>query len=238
MEFSVNEILIVLTSVVGFVTSVAVLYQKMKKIKKLERVLASKESLIGHSLFKTLFYHRNIVLNKFCLDSETKTRVFKDILIHKIDVWGEVLLKLAREIDVTCLKECNGSSCVIDVRDLIEKNKNVLQNGCLEYTTYFSKSKEYSEEEKIQLKYAMDRFNEFHEHNVEYVIHTIEAINTNSKYTNCTKTLQSYVFTAYESSFNNMIHDAEKSLVVINGFFKDKKFKEKSYSKFPEWFIR
>jgi hypothetical protein len=126
MTLSINEILIVLTSVVGLVTSFLVLQQKLKKIKKLERALASKESLIGHSLFKTLFFHRNIVLNKFSLDNDIKTRVFKDILIHKIDIWGETLLKLARDIDLLCMKDCEGLKCVIPVRDLIEKNKMVL----------------------------------------------------------------------------------------------------------------
>lgn len=232
-----NEILIMLTTALGFLTAIIVLFQKIRNVKKLETALTSKESLIGHSLFKSLYHHRNIVLFKFNLNDKTKTNIFKDILINKIDVWGNELLSFARKIDKLCKQPCLGNGCVIPMVDLIEMNRRLLNDGVLKYSTYFNND-EYTDEEKEMLRYAMEKFNNFHTHNVEYVIRTIEAIATNSKYTECTKTLQSYVFTAYECAMNNMIHEAESSLSSINGYFAGKEFIARKYSKYPEWFIR
>lgn len=231
-----NEILILLTTATGLLSAIVVLLQKIKKFKKLESVLASKESLIGHPLFKSLYYHRNIILYKFNLNEPTKTNIFKDILINKIDVWGNELLLFARQIDKMCKQPCIGDKCVISMIDLIEMNRRLLNDSILKYSTYFNND-EYTEEEKDVLRYALEKFNSFHAHNIEYVIRTIDAISTNSKYTECTKTLQSYVFTAYECAMNNMIHEAESSLSLINGYFNGKKFTTRKYSKYPDWFI-
>jgi hypothetical protein len=232
-----NEILIMLTTALGFLTAIIVLAQKIRNVKKLETALASKQTLIGHSLFKSLYHHRNIVLYKFNLNDINKTNIFKDILIHQIDIWGNELLSFARRIDKTCNPVCSSSKCLIQMTDLIEQNRRLLNDGVLRYSSFFNND-EYTEEEKDMLRYAIDKFNIYHAHNMEYIIKTIEAITTNSKYTECAKTLQSYVFTAYECAMNNMIHEAENSLQVINGYFTGKEFIARKYSKYPEWFIR
>lgn len=226
-------ILSFITAVIALITAVIVFITKT--LAERRRTVIATDALRNHSLFRTLIMFRLIVLQKFRLADPIKTKIFKDILINKIDVWGFLLSKLAKDIDERCDKSCQGKQCKVSVGTLYELNTDVFNTGCHEYETYFENDKNYSREEKEVLRHAMTLFSEHHKSNVCFVEKSIGAIVVNSKYTSCAKILQSQILTAYESAFNNTIHDIEKAMNDANGWFKDKTFEKKNYSFVPEW---
>ena len=102
------ELLATATGIVGFITSVIMLIKRLKKPKIKTVLPASELSLKKHSLFSTLMFHRNIITNKFNLESQKKTDIFRDILVNMVDIWGDLLTDLAEEIDNRCQKGCTG----------------------------------------------------------------------------------------------------------------------------------
>lgn len=192
-----------------------------------------RESLTRHSLFRTLLRMRSTIINRLDLGSEVRTALFKDIMVHKIDVWAEKLLKQAEIIDGKCSKECNGD-CVMEALDLVKYNKDILAEGIDHYSCYFESDPGYTDDEKQMLRYSVNLFNSQHSAAVATVTGVIDSIVTNARYGYCAKMYQADILSAYEIGMKMMLDQTCKALSGCNGFYTNKTFRLRSYS-IPAW---
>ena len=234
MEINYYQLISTLSALVTTFVSIFVFIQR-NRIKKMEYALASTRLLIAHPVFGVLKELRRVVTYEFKLKTDNRTNVFRDLLVHKLDIWGELLTKLTKKVDYVCRKDCYGNNCHMDVNDLYDLNREILEFGMDRHTRYFHNDTSYTPEEKEMLGFAMDHFISYHSPNVLMLKNSIEAILTNARYTKCSKTLQSSILTSYQTAFNTMLHNVEESLVKINGFFDDKTFHKRKYSPIPSW---
>jgi len=195
------------------------------------------KSLTKHTLFASLKRIRATIKNRLDMGSEVKTKIFRDIMMHKIDTWGNKLLYQAERVDKACNPDCTGS-CRISIADLIRYNDNLLEEGMESYGNYFVNNPDYTEEEKEVLKYSMASFNNQNLIAVGMISEIIKSVLYNSKYGYCAKAYQSDIFTAYEIGMKLMLSQSVKALEQTNGFYIDKKFGDKTYSDEPEWVIK
>lgn len=187
-------------------------------------------TLTHHSVFTTFEYIRNIMLERFELEDKIKEAIFRDIVINMIDIWGSKLYELAEKVDDICNKNLNCKYCATNHSTLIELNETLFQECCLEYETYY-KNRNLSEEEIEMIHYSMEIFIEYFSINLIFIKRSIQSLVRNTRYISCTKMLQSSLFIAYESSFNNVLSELESSIEDINGYYANKSFKPIKYRK-------
>jgi hypothetical protein len=222
--------------------SIIKLFKKIEKIRNIKLAATRgtivpdethKEKLLDHSLFKSLLRLRSVVVSSLDCGHPVKTEVFRDIMIHKIDTWANLLIKQATVIDCRCKKDCRGL-CSMSALSLVRYNRDLLQEGLSEYSTYFETDPSYSDNEKEILRYSVKLFNSFHASAVGAVQGTIDSVITNSKYGYCAKWYQADIFSAFEIGMKMMLNQTNKALVSCNGYFKDKEFRLRSHP-LPNW---
>jgi len=198
---------------------------------------AAMSSLTKHPVFSSLKRLRRTVFHHLEMGTPTKTDVYRDILMHKIDVWGQRLYNQALEVDGRCDHNCNGT-CTMLLTDLVEYNKRMLEEGIDEYSNYFRGDESYTEQEREVLAHSMKALNGQHAIAVSIVEHTIDSIMHNSKYGYCAKSYQADIFTAYEIGMKMLLFQSVKALEKSNGFYNDKSFTPRTFPAKREWMIK
>lgn len=235
MEFShfVNQYTIAIAGLLGLVLTIIKIVQGIRTIKnpvftpvKSTRVPLARHSLLTHTIPRYL----QILYHMFRLESETKTNLFRDILIHQLESYLKFLKVQADYIDGKCKTNCNGGTCVVTLENLVEHNKNILDNIIAEYSGFYSVESGYTDHEKQLLHYGISLLDQANASHISIIKYAIAAMTANAKYTSCSKVLQSSVFSAYETAIHCMLYNLETSLGQANGYFKDKSYPDKYLS--------
>lgn len=197
--------------------SVWLAYRKPKK---------KNEKLINHALFLELNKFLFVFKTKdICPNEPAKNEVLRLILVKKTEVGIARLTELANKIDSLCSQKC--TNC--PQRQLLKRiNIDTLHQLLNEYTT-FHKDGSYSESEQILIDYAMNKFNSIHTSAINLVEESIQMLDNDYSYSNCTATLQSMVFNMYLAAYTLTFRDANETIKKINGFFTDKEFRTREY---------
>lgn len=237
MDFSdlINKYTLVTAGVMTLIISGITIFQKVRELRKAEKNAEEQQALKGstaplvrHSLLVwTIPKYLHIFYNMFRLETETKTNLFRDVLIHKIEAYQKYLKVQSEYIDNQCKKNCKGGNCHIDLGELIAHNNQLLEHIIVEYSSFYNTEACYSEEEKRLAHHAVSLLEQSDASHVSIIRYAISAMTANAKYTDCSKVLQASVFCAYETAIHSMLYNLETSLGRANGYFKDKAYPDK-----------
>lgn len=227
-------LLALLTAVVGLIT---VWYRKRKTHHAGESVFTTGAPLTLHYVFKTLKEYRDIVAGRFDLDHEVRTEAFRDFILNYIDISGTHLYKLAELIDEKCKGTgCEGEKCQLSGMELMRYNTDMFNHIMEDYQNYYKDpSRGYSKEDREVLDYVKDLFNKYHAVGLNFIKTSIDCVPTNSKYSECSKLLQTNVFASCQAVYLNLLLGTENNLRNTNGFFMHRQFSKRVY-KLPEWY--
>lgn len=235
MQFSdfVNQYTLSIAGLLGLILTILKIVQLVRNMgtKTFTPLKSSTISLTRHSLLTTTIpRYLHILYNMFRLESEVKTNLFRDILIHQILAYRKHIILQAEYIDKKCHTSCSGRACTVNLEDLVERNKSILEHIIAEYSGFYSTEPGYTENEKQQLHYGLSLLAESNASHMSIIKYAISAMTANAKYTSCSKVLQSAVFSAYETAIHCMLYNLEISLGKANGYFKDKEYPDKYIS--------
>ena len=229
----INQYTVSIAGVLGLALTIIKIVQSLRNLgnKEFVPLKGSHAPLVKHSLLtRTIPQYTQILYNMFRLGSETKTNLFRDILIHQMDAYQKFIRIQAEYIDSKCKVNCTGGTCVVTLEDLVEHNKKVLDQIISEYSGFYSIEPGYSENEKQLLHHGIALLEQSNASHISIIRHAIAAMTANAKYTSCSKVLQASVFSAYETAIHCMLYNLETSLGQANGYFKDKSYPDKYLS--------
>lgn len=173
-----------------------------------------------HPIFSRLDALKTYINIGFEIENKGKQLVFKDLLVNKIEIWGDLFMEIADEID-NCVTRCETTPAQCNL--LCNTNIIHFNKGLEKYTNYFMNAN-YTEDERKVLKIVMEKFNRWHRHRVEYIEKAITSVGNSKFYDGC-RTKQAVIFDIYIGAFADMVNDAEKTLDEINGDLKGLTYK-------------
>lgn len=210
----------ILTAVLGYFTF---FYKKSEKPKIKEKTFY----LQNHSVFSKLVIMRQMVEYNFIIENEkTRENVIKDLLINKIDIALKHLNKLVIDVEMLCDGKCSHPNN--ELLKLKELNEKCFEDFMYEFNNYY-KNGNYTEEEIKCLDYAVKKFNNIHFPAVNSISRTNSIITTEFTFTNCLKEMQTLILYAWLNGFTMSLVDSMELIRGINGYFDNKKFKERKY---------
>lgn len=189
-----------------------------------------KENTSLPSLLKCdIFPHsKNILMkinNSFKLQNDpTKEAIFKELLLQYVIILMAGFYSTAKEIEELCLKKCNG--CKLDVLKSLKIHNDNLDEAIHKFNN-FHIYENYTNNEREMISYAIHKFNEWNEPNLEQLKKAIVSLHTDNVIfkNTCTKLITVSVFTVAQGYLELMQVNAAKAIEDINGYFLNKTFR-------------
>ena len=190
------------------------------------------KSIKNHSIFFFLDDMEMDIKNSFVVpnnisDYEAKQEAFKDIMINKIRVWRKIFEKMA--VQYSCEKNADSSKMSLARSRALQMR--LLDEGITKYSNYFTKGG-YTNNEIKALSICMQKFNEIHLPNADFVVSVIESTHTVNEYLPIFYPIGStgLILDSYKYTFHKMLEDVKKAIITMNGDLKGLKFSRKNYS--------
>jgi hypothetical protein len=225
-SFTPTEFTAWVTAIISAITALFGIYVKYIKDDKKRQ----SEKLINHNVFSSLIKYRKLVQYNFRITDTVKCEVYRDLLIKKLDIWTKMLTDLANHIDSKC-SDCNtnnGCNGAIPITELKRLHTETLMTGIDQYNNYYNNA-DYTEDEKILCRYAVEKFNIMHADKVAMVESVIDMLDDSFRFTQCPKTLTDMLFNTYTVAFVMAFKDMNKVINNSNGYFEGKQFRRRGY---------
>ena len=182
---------------------------------KTKKSKTNSPSLKNHHIFSRIDLLRGYIATGFCLPNKGKEKVFKDMLLNYIRIWGNELCNLADKLDAM-----NENVSQTEFQTVVVKSFTV---GNETFKTYF-KSGQYTVEEQECLSLVMSKFNNWNSKRIKLLGDSLISVCNSQFYT--TKTIRSAVILdLYVQLFIDMVSDAEQTINSVNGDLKGSRFK-------------
>ena len=227
----IGGIVTIIGSILGYMKSRHTITKPNTKQTSQKRKVNTK-SIKNHSIFFFLDDMEMDIKNSFVVpnnisDYEAKQEAFKDIMINKIRVWRKIFEKMA--IQYSCEKDCD--SCKMSLARSRALQMKLLDEGITKYSSYFTKGG-YTNDEIKALSICMQKFNEIHLPNADFVVSVIESTHTINDFIPvfCPIGSTGLILDSYKYAFHKMLEDVKVAIITMNGDLKGLKFARKNYS--------
>ena len=165
-------------------------------------------------VFAKIDFDKSLV-NTFEFKNRGKEIIFKDILLHHLTIYNDIINKLAKEIDEN--SDMNSNELANRAISAVSDIRCQLNNFYIADTTYTTS-------EKKALKIVLEKYNNWNfnrdSNMIEMISHVCGSTFYNTTYTKAVTILDLFLFAITET-----IEDANKTLNSLNGDLKGLKFK-------------
>lgn len=220
------EVMVALISAAGSLLGIGMkAYFSFRKVRleyeiEQKKELLEKPKLSTHVLFNRLTMYMTQVETTFCIVNKGKEAVFKCLLIAKIKIGYDSLLKLAEDIDKKL--ETDGNISSEGLYDLFRAN---LSENLKEMELFFLKNSSYTPDEQECLKIVNKKFECWHYPRTQYLGETIYTICCASLFYKDAYSKSVSIFDTYCSIYSDLLNDAQHTLNSLNGDLNGLKFK-------------
>lgn len=221
-----TEYIVALISLTGSLLGIGMKsYFDFRKVRfehelKQKKLQSEKPKLSTHILFNRLTMYTTQVETTFSIPNKGKEAVFRCLLLAKIKLGYNTLLKLAEEIDEKLEKNQD-----IPSDEIYTMFKDNLEQNLADLEVFFLKGDTYSIEEQECLRIVNKKFECWHYPRIQYISENIYTICCASLFYKDAYSKAVSIFDAYCSVYSDLLNDAQHTLNSLNGDLTGLKFK-------------
>lgn len=194
------------------------------------------------SCFEDLSFNRAIIASsQFKMgDSVSRTRTFRDLMIHNIDIYANMALLRCEDIASQCLGEgrCKGDTCVMDKKVLVNENLTIFYATLNDFYSYERATPgEYGKIEQEMIAHARKLFDTVDNGISEGALYVIQGPVQNPHRRFCAINYTISILIYIGLNLVSQLHSAHEAMQQSNGTLTKGLFSIKVYPK-PDWLKR
>lgn len=212
----VQTIQIIITAIVAPIVT----YGAKKIIDKLFKKETDETAIVmpklkEHPFFERMKVLRSSVLFSFELKNKGKEAIFRDILVHKLDIFIEKMWQVCLKLD-----ESDESMSDTAFYNYVTDN---FREALKEFSKYYE-AEGYTEDEKVCIGIVLQKFNKWNNSRMQCIMNSIDLIASSQFFTTSTLKMAS-ILDMMLGQFVDTINDAQLTLNELNGDLKGLTFK-------------
>lgn len=194
------------------------------------------------SCFEDLSYNRAVITSsRFNMgDSVPRTRTFRDLMIHDIDIYADMALLRCEDVASQCrgAGQCNGAACSMDKRDLVNENLAIFYDTLHKFNTYENATPgEYGDVEKAMISYARELFDKVNAGIAKGALDVVQGPLQNPHRRFCAMEYTINILNYIGLNLITQVNTAHQAMQKSNGMLTRNLFSLKVYPK-PNWLDR
>lgn len=214
-----------------FFSLILTLINLNKKVSESKIQHKKPSNLIDHTMFSNMKRKRDFLINRYnIVGHPVKTAILKDIVIRQIDLLGNELYSLTKEIDQICKSRTCNKICQIQWEGLIKKNNLIMSKLNQDSKLYHLKERHgYTEDEKTLIELCLEELLIHQKTSMAFITNSIKSISTNQSLGFCANRQQSFILSGYNGYLNVLTRILNKTSDKLEGGLESFMFRERFY---------